>query len=598
MKESEFIRRNQKDWERLERLLVSPHKDADRLHDLFVKVSTDLNFARSYYPKRSVRLYLNGLTMRVFGLIQSRKDRFGLSDIKEFFTKTLPYQIYESRHSFYLSLVTFALAVAIGVFSGMQDSDFLGVVVGDEYVAMTEENINNLDPMAVYKQSPETDMFVHITTNNIKVAFFAFVMGFLGIFGTLVVLLYNGIMLGAFQYFFYSKGLFWTSFLTIWIHGTIEISVIIVAGAAGVILGKGVVFTKTYDWSTSVQMAALKGLRIVISTVPLFVIAGFLEGFVTRHTEWHWLIKVSIILSSLLLILTIYVFIPRRVARMGSLDDEKYQINPGVQTSLRDTDMRLRFFGGVLSLGFTHLRMYLSDFVNVIVVAFAAFMTMWYMLPRGEDLYQHLGIVPLFLVYFTTLCIVNFTIVCFGVIANGNQLAFDSVMKSVKETGLGAVLYISILSLLLILVPSIYWLVVALLWPPQILAILHFEGTQEGPIARLKSSFSHYFNSYVNYIGYNLLFGLGLAIVAIAFSVGALRMIRDVISWHTIDGQLSEASTVADFLILFLVLMISVPILYGFYKGVYDNQRCIRENVDLERQIESFGQHSDTFEGR
>ena len=77
---------------------------------------------------------------------------------------------------------------------------------------MTEENIEKGDPMAVYKDERKLGMFFGITTNNIRVSFLAFVLGFFGSVGTIIVLLQNGIMLGSFQYFFYSKGLFWTSF--------------------------------------------------------------------------------------------------------------------------------------------------------------------------------------------------------------------------------------------------------------------------------------------------------------------------------------------------------------------------------------------------
>ena len=62
--------------------------------------------------------------------------------------------------------------------------------------------------MAVYKDDDQIDMFFAITYNNMRVALLAFVLGLIGSIGTVFVLISNGIMLGAFQYFFYSKGLF------------------------------------------------------------------------------------------------------------------------------------------------------------------------------------------------------------------------------------------------------------------------------------------------------------------------------------------------------------------------------------------------------
>lgn len=153
-------------------------------------------------------------------------------------------------------------------------------------------------------------MFLGITVNNIKVALYAFVFGiFLGI-GTLFMLMKNAVMLGSFQYFFYDHGLLWESARTIWIHGTIEISVIIVAGCAGLVLGNSILFPKTYTRLQSFVRGVKSGLKIVVSTIPFFIIAGFLEGFVTRKTQMPDWLAILIIATSLSLILFYYIIYP------------------------------------------------------------------------------------------------------------------------------------------------------------------------------------------------------------------------------------------------------------------------------------------------
>lgn len=138
----------------------------------------------------------------------------------------------------------------------------------------------------------------------------AFAYGiFLGV-GTLMIMLQNGIMLGSFQYFFYDKELLWESARTIWIHGTIEISVIIIAGCAGLVLANGLLFPGTYSRLESFKRGVKNGLKIMVSTVPFFIIAGFLEGFVTRHTEMPDWLAILIITSSLALIIYYYVVYP------------------------------------------------------------------------------------------------------------------------------------------------------------------------------------------------------------------------------------------------------------------------------------------------
>jgi uncharacterized membrane protein SpoIIM required for sporulation len=138
----------------------------------------------------------------------------------------------------------------------------------------------------------------------------AFVFGIFAGLGTLFIVMQNAIMLGSFQYFFYEKGLLWESVRTIWIHGTIEISVIIVAACAGLVVGKGILFPGTFPRLTSFIRGVKAGLKIVISTVPFFIIAGFLEGFVTRHTEMPDWLAIIIVTASLALILFYYVFYP------------------------------------------------------------------------------------------------------------------------------------------------------------------------------------------------------------------------------------------------------------------------------------------------
>ena len=112
--------------------------------------------------------------------------------------------------------------------------------------------------MAVYNGSSEFPMFLSITLNNIMVSFNCFAMGLLTSFGTGYMLLNNGIMIGAFQTFFYQHDLLWESFLAIWLHGTLEIWAIIVAGAAGLALGNGWLFPGTYSRLESFKRGAKK----------------------------------------------------------------------------------------------------------------------------------------------------------------------------------------------------------------------------------------------------------------------------------------------------------------------------------------------------
>lgn len=173
---------------------------------------------------------------------------------------------------------------------------------------MTNDNISKGDPFGVYKQENPVLMFVQIGANNIFVAIYTFVLGIIFSFGSIVSLFRNGVMLGSFQYFFFSKGLGLQSVLVIWIHGTLEISAIVLAGAAGLVLGNSMLFPKTYTRKASILKGAKDGLKIVLGLVPIFIIAAFFESFITRHTEMPMWLSGFILLASAAFIIW-YVFI-------------------------------------------------------------------------------------------------------------------------------------------------------------------------------------------------------------------------------------------------------------------------------------------------
>jgi uncharacterized membrane protein SpoIIM required for sporulation len=120
-------------------------------------------------------------------------------------------------------------------------------------------------------------------------------------------------MLGSFEYFFFSKGLGMQSVLVIWIHGTLEISSIIIAGAAGLVLGNSILFPKTYRRIDSLKRGAKDGMKMAVGIVPLFLIAAFFEGFVTRHTGMPVWLSVSILASSLCFMIWYVVIYPNKL---------------------------------------------------------------------------------------------------------------------------------------------------------------------------------------------------------------------------------------------------------------------------------------------
>tara|TARA_R110002020_G_scaffold454448_1_gene669959 strand:- start:88541 stop:89497 length:957 start_codon:yes stop_codon:yes gene_type:complete len=314
MREAAFVKQNKDKWLRFENVLLNNKSEIkpDELSALYVEVTDHLSYANTFYPGSKTAEYLNHLAsqshQKIYKAKRESKNRF-----ITFFTREFPLLFYQYQPQLLIAFATFILFSVIGAYSAATDGAYVRSIMGDGYVNRTLENIANKDPMAIYKDANEIEMFMGITVNNIKVALFAFIFGILIGVGSLFIMMRNGVMLGSFQYFFYDKGMLWDSARTIWIHGTIEISVIIIAGCAGLVLGNGILFPGTYTRLESFKIKLKDGLKIVISTIPFFIIAGFLEGFVTRHTEMPDWLAILIIGLSLSLILFYYVIYPRIV---------------------------------------------------------------------------------------------------------------------------------------------------------------------------------------------------------------------------------------------------------------------------------------------
>ncbi len=373
MRETNFIDQNKEKWREFEQTLDRERKDPEKLNDLFVQITDDLSYSRTFYPNRSVRVYLNGLAQRVFfSIYKNRPSRLGR--FISFWTDELPQLIYESRYAFRVSFLCFVLSVSIGVLSCEMDPGFAEVILGESYVDMTLENINSGDPMAVYKDKGAFGMSLGITMNNLWVSLLIFTLGaFFGI-GSIVVIIQNGIMVGAFQYFFVQQGLFQESFLTIWVHGTLEMSAMVIAGAAGITMGRGLVFPGTYSRIQAFQRSARRGVKIMVGIAPIIIAAGFIEGYLTRHTDTPDVVRGLFIGLCLAFILIYFVWYPRYKAKIGfdqPLKDSKLQPDKDRTTNFH----AIKSAGEIFAETFSYYRKYFATIAWSVLLASIIFST-------------------------------------------------------------------------------------------------------------------------------------------------------------------------------------------------------------------------------
>lgn len=318
MKEVVFINKNKDRWSAFEKFLNgSKGIHPDELAEHYIQLTDDLAYVQTFYPKSNLVNYLNTLASRahqtIYGNKKEQKSRF-----VDFFRYEVPLAIRQSHRQLFYSLIIFVVAITLGFMSSLLDDSFANLILGDRYVNMTLDNIENEDPMAVYKGHSQGAMFLMIGSNNIRVAIYAYLLGIFASLVTGYILFTNGVMVGAFQHFFIKKGLFWISFSTIFIHGALELSAIVIAGGAGLVVGNSWMFPGTYSRRVALMAGVKRSIKIMIALIPVFVVAALLESYVTRHyMELGNVGRIIIIVLSFAFIIWYFILYPIKIEKNG-----------------------------------------------------------------------------------------------------------------------------------------------------------------------------------------------------------------------------------------------------------------------------------------
>lgn len=314
MREASFVERNKEKWLSIENNLLNiVEVDPDILASNYIELTNDLAYAQTFYPQSKTKDYLNELSIRAHQLIYKDQKSSG-NKLAHFFSYEIFESIWKVRKPMRYSLLIFLLANVIGFVSAHYEDSFLKFIMGSHYVDMTVDNIRQGNPAGVYQQGSNWGGALAITINNVRVAFLAFIFGIFLSLGSGYILFTNGIMVGTFHYMFFKYGVLAEAMSAIWIHGAIELSVIVVAGGCGIAMGNSILFPKSYTRLDSFKRAVKHAAKVLISTVPFFIVAGTLEGFVTRYYQvsiWMCLVIISL---SFLSIVYVYIIKPKQMA--------------------------------------------------------------------------------------------------------------------------------------------------------------------------------------------------------------------------------------------------------------------------------------------
>ena len=311
MREALFIKKHKEKWVRAH---DTSSQDADEMANNFTELVNDLAYAKTFYPTSKVTQFINGQAAKIYlNIYRNRKEES--NRIVDFWKYDLPLTIRRYHRVIFLMFILFCVFFLVGFFSSRYDENFVRQMLGDGYVDKTIRNIEEGNPFGIYGSGNSFLSWMGIMINNIIVSLVYFSQGIVFGFFSVKSLITESVRIGAFHYLFFSRGLGLQWALAVMIHGTLELWSIIVSCSAGVILGMGLLFPGTMKRIDSLKRAAKDGVKITIGVLPVFIIAAFFEGFVTRYYKMHWIFSSLILLSSATFIIWYFIVYPMRLQK-------------------------------------------------------------------------------------------------------------------------------------------------------------------------------------------------------------------------------------------------------------------------------------------
>ncbi len=320
MREALFIKKNRDRWLKNQHL---PAEDADEMAKDFTQLVDDLAYAKTFYPSSKVTQYINSEASKIYlSIYKNRKEESNRLIV--FWKHDLPLTIHKHHRTVLFAFTLFLIFFSIGFFVSLQDEGVARSFFGDGYVDQTLENIDKGNPFGIYESGNPILSWLFLMIHNIRVSLLMFASGLFAGIPSLYFLAQNAAMVGIFDQFFVAKGLGLQFFLVVFVHGTLELTAIIIAGAAGLILGKSFLFPGTIRRIDAFKHGARDGVKIMIGLMPVFALAAFFEGFITRL--YNDISVLTTIITSLSVVFVIWYFViyPIRLGRkMAQLNAEE-----------------------------------------------------------------------------------------------------------------------------------------------------------------------------------------------------------------------------------------------------------------------------------
>ena len=314
---SSWLQKRRPYWARIDELLTRAGRDGVRnlthpelqeLALLYRQTASDLATIREDASSRSLAHYLNQLLGRAHNFIyMGRRSR--PAGIIKFYRETFPQVFHDTfAYTFAAAAIFWALA-AVGLMLSIMNPGFQRYFLGADMMETIEKrqmwthSIVSIKPLASSA----------IMTNNLSVSFTTFALGITAGIGTVFELMFNGLLIGVVGAACWEAGMSQQLWSFVAPHGVIELPAIFIAGGGGLLIAKGLLFPGTLPRRASLVREGGRAVRLVLGIIPMLIVAGTIEGFVSP-SELPVSLKFGVAAGMFLLLL---LFVKRKTPRQA-----------------------------------------------------------------------------------------------------------------------------------------------------------------------------------------------------------------------------------------------------------------------------------------
>ncbi len=286
MTQRNFVERRRAGWTQLEAIVAVAERrglralEAEQVAELgrlYRWVTSDLAYAEGHRFDPVLRAYLNRLTARAHAYVYGGSVERGRARVTRFFKETFPAEVRNSRGYILACAALFALTAAVAYYLVTIKPIDAFAILPAEMIQPIHKSLH--DSNFAFNRDYAAAMSSQIMTNNIRLAILAFAGGMTLGLATLYLLFFNGLYLGGTGALFANAGFGYDFFATIAPHGVIELTAIMIASAAGLLMAAGVLAPGRLRRIDALQRNSRRAGVLILGVCAMLVIAGTIEGF-------------------------------------------------------------------------------------------------------------------------------------------------------------------------------------------------------------------------------------------------------------------------------------------------------------------------------